>query len=118
MLRVFLWRPRLPRIGVSFLSGSGAIQVETRGKVRVIGINRPGSRNAINPKAANDLYQAFRAFDSDPAVHVAVLHGVGGNFCAGYDLKELASTATGAQIQLPKDIGEFPSPMVCTNCIG
>lgn len=91
------------------------IQVETRGHMRVIGINRPHRSNAINPRAADDLYQAFGAFDRDPEVHVAVLHGIGGNFCAGYDLKELASTRDYSQ--LPDTVGEWPSPMVHTHTL-
>jgi enoyl-CoA hydratase len=36
------------------------------------------------------LREAFEAFEADEEAHVAVLHGFGGNFCAGYDLEELA----------------------------
>lgn len=86
------------------------VQVETQGPVRVIGINRPDHCNAVNQTTAGQLYQAFKEFDSDPALHAAVLHGLGGNFCAGYDLKELATT--GQQFQLPHNVGGGASPMV------
>ena len=89
---------------------SSAVVVESRGPVRVIGLNRPGSRNAVNQDTALALYKAFQDFDSDQRAHVAVLHGLGGNFCAGYDLKELAST--GESFTLKEDIGSGPSPMV------
>ena len=89
------------------------VLVERRGAVQVISLNRPGSRNAVNKSTAEMLYQAFRQFDSDPSLSVAVLHGVGGCFCAGYDLKELA----GEDFSMirPEDIGGGASPMVSTS---
>ena len=101
----------VPRVAC-YSDSAANVLVETRDRVRLIAINRPASRNAVNKETADDLYQAFRAFDEDPSVDVAVLHGIGGNFCAGYDLKELAST--GGQVELPRSIGEGPSPMVRT----
>lgn len=83
---------------------------EKRGEVRVIGLNRPASRNAVNKETALALYQAFQAFDSDHSAHVAVLYGVGGNFCAGYDLKELASNEESFELQ--QAFGTGPAPMV------
>ena len=31
----------------------------------------------------------IKEFEHDPDLHCAVLHGLGGNFCAGYDLEVL-----------------------------
>lgn len=56
----------------------------------LIGINRPDVRNCINTDAANELSAAIDAFENDPESPIAVLYGVGGNFSAGYDLKELS----------------------------
>jgi enoyl-CoA hydratase len=47
-------------------------------------------RNAIDPATAESLREAFRRFDLDAALSVAVLTGAGGTFCAGFDLKALA----------------------------
>jgi enoyl-CoA hydratase/carnithine racemase len=58
--------------------------------VTLIGINRAEVRNCINTPAAAELSSAIEAFENDLESPVAVLYGVGGNFCAGYDLKELA----------------------------
>lgn len=66
------------------------VLTENRGKVRLIGINRPEKRNCVNIETANQLREAFEQFDRDPESSVAVLHGIGGNFCAGYDLSQLA----------------------------
>ena len=53
-------------------------------------VNRPDCRNAVDGPAALALADAFRTFETDPALHVALLSGAGGNFCAGADLKALA----------------------------
>ena len=48
-------------------------------------------RNAVDGPTANELADAFRKFDADEHVKVAVLTGAGGTFCAGADLKAIAS---------------------------
>jgi enoyl-CoA hydratase len=61
------------------------------GNVLTIGINRPAARNAVDGPTARALAEEFRAFDADPELHVAVLYGLGGTFCAGADLKQIGS---------------------------
>jgi enoyl-CoA hydratase len=68
----------------------GGVVITDDGLVRVITINRPERRNAVDSAAANALREAFEAFDADAAASVAVLTGAGGYFCAGADLKALA----------------------------
>lgn len=60
------------------------------GSVRIITINRPHARNAVDRPTASALADAFRAFDADGRCNVAVLTGAGGTFCAGADLKAVA----------------------------
>jgi enoyl-CoA hydratase len=67
------------------------VTVERDGPVTTIVHSRPEARNAMDPPSANALVEAFVAFDRDPDQHVAVLWGVGGAFCAGFDLKFAAS---------------------------
>jgi enoyl-CoA hydratase len=67
------------------------VQVETRGRVLVVTIDRPEARNAVDRPTAQALADAFRAFDADEAHDVAVLTGATGTFCAGADLKAVAS---------------------------
>ena len=71
-----------------------------------IGINRPEKRNSVDTETSEALKIAFQVsdknvlqdaknqftislqeFEQDPDLHCAVLHGLGGNFCAGYDLE-------------------------------
>ena len=112
---------RLVRGALRFASGSG-IQVEesvatwTEGKVRLIALNRPTQRNAVNRHTATLLFQAFKEFNSDKSVHSAVLFGKGGNFCAGYDLKELAASDDNVEVLEsqgdPQEMESIPAPMV------
>ena len=75
------------------LSGSSEVLVERNGPVTTIIINRPQARNACTVATVKALHDAFMAFEADPAARVAVLTGAGNAFCAGADLKEVASGA-------------------------
>ncbi|XBQ15934.1 MAG: crotonase/enoyl-CoA hydratase family protein [Oceanicaulis sp.] len=66
------------------------IDLQTRGPVRIVTINRPDRRNAVDRATAHALAEVFRQFDNDPDVSVAVLTGAGGQFCAGADLKAIS----------------------------
>jgi enoyl-CoA hydratase len=65
------------------------INYEVEGPVATITIDRPEVANAIDRPTALELADAFRHFDEDELVSVAVLTGAGGKFCAGADLKAM-----------------------------
>ncbi|GGO88866.1 enoyl-CoA hydratase [Nocardioides phosphati] len=67
-----------------------SVRVEKRGPVTVVTLDRPEVRNAVDTEHAKALHAAFLAFDADPDAAVAVLHGTGGTFCAGADLKAVS----------------------------
>ncbi len=67
------------------------VQLSRDGDVLVVTINRPQVRNAVDGPTAAALSAAFRSFDSDGSLAVAVLTGAGGSFCAGADLAGVAS---------------------------
>ena len=58
--------------------------------VFTVGIDRIEVRNAVDGPTAASLADAFRAFEADPELRVAVLYGAGGSFCAGADLKAMS----------------------------
>ena len=66
------------------------VLVERRDAVTIVSINRPASRNAVDPETAGLLLSAFENFDSDTSQSAAVLYGSGGTFCAGFDLKTVS----------------------------
>lgn len=63
---------------------------EKQGRTLVVTINRPERRNAVDRETAAGLAAAFRDFDDDNELDVAILTGAGTTFCAGADLKALA----------------------------
>ena len=68
-----------------------SVRVEIRGGITTVTIDRPQVRNAVDRETARELAAAFRAFDADDGQAVAILTGAGGTFCAGADLKAIAS---------------------------
>lgn len=66
------------------------VSVTRQGAITVITIDRPDRRNAVDLSTAKELSTAFRDFDEEESLSVAVLTGAGGHFCAGFDLKALA----------------------------
>ena len=56
-----------------------------------IRINRAFCRNAVDRPTAEALAQAFKDFETDDELSVAILSGVGEHFCAGADLKAVSS---------------------------
>ena len=72
------------------MSPAAPVRVTDDGPVRIVTIDRPERRNAVDSVTAGLLLEAFMAFDGDESAHVAVLTGAGGCFCAGADLKALA----------------------------
>jgi enoyl-CoA hydratase len=70
---------------------ANTVQVDRKGPVTTVILNRPAVRNAVDGVAAAALAEAFEDFDADPDASVAVLFGAGGTFCAGADLKAMGS---------------------------
>jgi enoyl-CoA hydratase/carnithine racemase len=62
--------------------------IENRGGVRILTMNRPDKRNALNLALTQALIEALRAADADDSVRSLVLTGTGPGFCAGADLSE------------------------------
>jgi enoyl-CoA hydratase len=84
-----------------------SVHIDRTGAVMVVTLDRPDRRNAVDGSTARALSVAFRSFDADPGLSVAVLTGAGGNFCAGFDLKALAEGSG-------PEVGEGDGPMGVT----
>ncbi|WP_330256167.1 enoyl-CoA hydratase-related protein [Nocardia sp. NBC_00565] len=90
--------------------------VRREGRVLVVTLNRPAQRNALNAELRQRLRDAFDEFEADDDLRCAVLTGTGKTFCAGGDLKEMASQS----VQIPPEEwglllssrGHVPKPVI------
>lgn len=70
---------------------------KTHEGITIITLNRPHRRNAIDHSTAEKLYRAILNFENDETQKVGILYGAGGDFCAGFDLHEVAKASTSGQ---------------------
>jgi enoyl-CoA hydratase len=84
-----------------------SVLVTREGPVHVVTIDRPEVRNAVDGPTAALLAEAFRSFDEDDSLSVAVLTGAHGTFCAGADLKGIGD---GRGNRVDRDV-ELDGPM-------
>lgn len=70
-----------------------SIEVQKHDRVTLVTLSRPDVRNAVDAATAQALHAAFLDFERDEGADVAVFHGAGGHFCAGWDLQ------SGARLQ-------------------
>ena len=68
-----------------------SVSVTAIDRIAVIRLNRAERRNAVDAQTAKALAAAFRAFDADASMDIAVFTGGDNVFCAGADLKALAA---------------------------
>jgi enoyl-CoA hydratase len=93
-----------------------AVRIEDDGAVRVVTIDRPEQRNALDPETMAGIGAAFVEAEDDDAVRVIVLTGAGNRaFCAGMDLKAFAaqgpmsSTSVGTEVFVER---VYPKPII------
>ena len=83
------------------MSDYQAFQVELKGSIAHVQINRPEKVNAMNAAFWTEIIEIFQWIDETDAVRVVVLSGAGKHFSAGIDLMLLASVAN----EMGKDVG-------------
>ena len=74
------------------------VRIDKADEVWTVTIDRPEVRNAVDGPTARALADAFRAFDADATARVAVLTGAGAHFCAGADLRTVASGSSAREL--------------------
>src|SRR5579863_2762341 len=80
-------------------------------EIAIVTINRPEVRNCVDHPTSEELASAFRRFDADASLSVAILTGANGFFCAGADLKAVA-TGKGNRVTADGD-----GPLGCTRML-
>ena len=86
---------------IQVMSDYQAFQVELKGSIAHVQINRPEKVNAMNATFWTEIIEIFQWIDETDAVRVVVLSGAGKHFSAGIDLMLLASVAN----EMGKDVG-------------
>jgi enoyl-CoA hydratase len=81
------------------------VSTRIEGRTAIVTIERPERRNAVDIPTAQALFDAFKAFDADPALDVAILTGRGDHFCAGADLKAVAEGERGERLTPDGEFG-------------
>lgn len=96
------------------------LRIESKGPIRILTLNRPEKRNALDTALSRALLEALRAADGDEAVRCVVLTGAGPAFCAGADLTEFkglrdpqaAETRAELTMQLHLAFSKMVTPVV------
>ena len=70
---------------------SDEVLVDVSDGIMTVTLNRPQAKNAANRAIAVGVAAAMDELDSNNSIHVAILTGAGGTFCAGMDLKAFVS---------------------------
>lgn len=74
---------------------SESLQINHKGRVVELVLNRPERRNALNMELCTALSAALEDAERDPGVGAVLLCGNGKSFCAGMDLNEVVSPGGG-----------------------
>lgn len=85
--------------------------------IAIITLNRPEQRNALGKDIREGLRAAWRRFEHDNDLRIAILTGAGEKaFCAGGDLKEMVETKMAVpprdMFALPYDTIELSKPTI------
>jgi enoyl-CoA hydratase len=93
------------------------LRIENHDSIRLLTIDRPAAKNALNGPLMRRLRSEFAAADQDDAVRVVVLTGVDPVFSAGVDFKQVESGSadSGAQTGFnPASVlREMRKPVIC-----
>ena len=79
------------------------LRIERKEAVYIVTIDRPQVRNAIDGPTSAALAQAFRSFDADLSLSIAVLTGASGTFCSGFDLTAASDNVRGLHVAVDGD---------------
>ena len=69
------------------------VQIERRGPIQILRLNRPDKKNALSPAMYAALADALTSAVTDSGIRATVISGAGGCFTAGNDITDFAAGA-------------------------
>ncbi|GGU20902.1 crotonase/enoyl-CoA hydratase family protein [Nocardioides albus] len=79
-----------------------AVTVERRGRVLLMGLNRPEKRNAFTKAMLNELAAAYGLLESDDELWCGVLFAHGDHFTGGLDLVDVGEALMTGELGVPE----------------
>jgi enoyl-CoA hydratase len=67
------------------------LKIQDSQSVRMLTLNRPERRNALDRELLTALTDALAASNDDANIHAVIITGAGSTFCSGLDLKAISS---------------------------
>lgn len=89
------------------------LALRREGSILHLTLNRPHVRNAMSFAMIEEITSVFDAIADTHEIRIVVLRGAGGNFCAGGDIKDMASARM--MSVSPEQIGGPDDPLVIGN---
>ena len=83
------------------------LRVEREDRVAILTIDRPKKKNALDVRTWRAFHAALVEAKEDPGIHVVLVTGAGGNFCAGNDLTEMTPEVADGEHPSSTVIGEI-----------
>jgi methylglutaconyl-CoA hydratase len=71
-----------------------SVLIETQDRTRIVTLNRPDKRNALNDELIAELKAALHDANADESLRTIVIRGAGKDFCSGADLSALQKIAS------------------------
>jgi enoyl-CoA hydratase/carnithine racemase len=104
--------------------GDDPLVVTREGRVATLWLNRPAKRNAVTYEMWQGIARTCDELAADPSVRVLVVRGVGGHFCAGADIGDVAER--GGEVYFvtqaaDRALAAFPKPTIAFiegSCVG
>jgi enoyl-CoA hydratase/carnithine racemase len=82
---------------------AGTVQLERKGHVLLIGLDRVAKRNAFDLPLWDALCRAYATLDREPDLRVGVLHALGDHFTGGLDLPQWGTAFSSGAWQIVED---------------
>ncbi|TCM63335.1 isohexenylglutaconyl-CoA hydratase [Acinetobacter calcoaceticus] len=76
---------------VATLNLDESVILTQSGAILTLQLNRPETRNAMNLNMVQAIQQVFSAIKTDTSIRAVIIRGSQGHFCAGGDIKDMAS---------------------------